>query len=167
MGKASSKALISLFLLAEMVVPYTAFAYWEYFPVFDSFSYFKRIFELATTSDHIFSGGEEISEVKPLHAKAESISVTAVVTAYSSSPDETDDDPFITAAGTAVRDGIIATNMLPFGTKVRIPELFGDRIFVVEDRMHQRFRDRIDIWFSSKKGAREFGKRIAHIEIES
>jgi len=44
-----------------------------------------------------------------------------------------------------VRDGVIATNILPFGTKVRIPEIFGDKVFVVEDRMARKHADRVDI----------------------
>ena len=62
--------------------------------------------------------------------------IQVVVTAYSSSVWETDDTPYITAAGTWVRDGIIANNYLSFGTKIRIPQLFGDKVFIVEDRMH-------------------------------
>ncbi|RJQ37307.1 hypothetical protein C4552_01150 [Candidatus Parcubacteria bacterium] len=87
------------------------------------------------------------------------------VTAYSSSVDETDSTPFITASGTRTRHGIVATNMFPFGTRVRIPELFGDEVFVVEDRMHRRFSDRIDVWMPSKWQALQFGKRQASIEI--
>lgn len=85
------------------------------------------------------------------------------VTAYSSTPEETDDTPFVTAMGSPVRDGIIATNLLPFGTMVQIPKLFGDKIFVVEDRMHPRKKNFIDIWMSSKQEAKEFG--IAYTDI--
>jgi 3D (Asp-Asp-Asp) domain-containing protein len=87
------------------------------------------------------------------------------VTAYSSSPDETDDDPFITASNTITRDGIIATNILPFGTKIKIPSLFGDKIFTVEDRMHQRKTNFIDIWMESKEKALQFGIHYAEILI--
>lgn len=79
------------------------------------------------------------------------------VTAYSSTPDQTDDTPFITAMGTAVRDGIVATNMLPFGTKVKIPKLFGDKVFIVEDRMHPRKKNFLDIWVSSTEAALRIG----------
>ena len=80
-------------------------------------------------------------------------------TGYSSTPEETDDTPFHTATGQRVKWGIIATNDLPFGTKVRLPDLFADQIFIVDDRMHSRFtgRGRIDIWFPSKKEALHFG----------
>ncbi len=79
------------------------------------------------------------------------------VTAYSSTPEETDDTPFITASGSAVREGVVATNLLPFGTKVLIPEYFGERVFVVEDRMHSRKTNNLDIWMASKQEARKFG----------
>lgn len=91
--------------------------------------------------------------------------VRTMVTAYSSSVDETDDTPFITASGNYVRDGIVAANFLPFGTKVRIPELFGERIFTVEDRMRKAYSDRVDVWFASKQEALNFGYKIAKIEV--
>lgn len=81
------------------------------------------------------------------------------VTAYNSLPNQTDDTPFTTAANTHVRDGIVATNVLPFGTKVKIPELFGNKIFVVEDRMNRRYngQNRMDIWMADYATARAFG----------
>jgi len=89
-----------------------------------------------------------------------------IVTAYSSTVWETDDTPFITAAGTEVRDGIIANNILPFGTKVRIPELYGDKIFVVEDRMSwKKGNYQVDIWLPSYWEAKEFGAKRTYIEV--
>lgn len=92
--------------------------------------------------------------------------VAVVVTAYSSTVEETDNDPFITAAGTWVRDGIIANNFLDFGTKVRLPELYGEKIFVVEDRMSwKKGNYHFDIWFPSYSEAKNFGARTTYIEI--
>ncbi|MBI2623489.1 MAG: 3D domain-containing protein [Candidatus Liptonbacteria bacterium] len=87
------------------------------------------------------------------------------MTAYSSTPEETDDTPFITAKGTFVRDGIIAANFLPFGTKVQIPSLFGDKIFVVEDRMHRRKTNNVDVWMPTKADALRFGAHRAEIAV--
>lgn len=87
------------------------------------------------------------------------------VTAYSSTPDQTDDSPFVTAWGTRVRDGIVATNFLPFGTKIKIPEAFGDKIFVVEDRMNKRYWQKVDIWFPDRQSASGFGLKILKIQI--
>ena len=84
--------------------------------------------------------------------------IEVVVTAYSSSLDETDTTPFITASGAEVRDGVIANNCLPFGTEVQIPELFGDKVFVVEDRKNSRYGcEWFDVWYSTKAEARRFG----------
>ncbi len=89
-----------------------------------------------------------------------------VLTGYSSSIWETDETPFITAAGTDVRDGIIANNFLRFGTKIRIPELYGDKVFIVEDRMNEKKgKYQIDIWFSSYEEALNFGAQRTYIEI--
>jgi len=89
-----------------------------------------------------------------------------IVTAYSSTPDQTDSYPFTTASGEWVSDGIIAANFLPFGTRVKLPLLFEDKIFIVEDRMHERFADtRIDIWFPERELAEEFGIKETIIEI--
>lgn len=88
-----------------------------------------------------------------------------IVTAYSSTPDQTDDSPFITAMGTHVRDGIIACNFLKFGTKVRLPEIYGDKVFVVEDRMAKKNSHKIDIWMPSRQAALSFGVRQLALEI--
>lgn len=85
--------------------------------------------------------------------------------AYSSTPDQTDDSPFITASGTKVRDGVVAANFLPIGAKIKIPEIFGDKIFVVEDRMNKRYQRKIDIWFPDRQSALEFGVRTLKIQI--
>jgi len=92
---------------------------------------------------------------------------TVVVTAYNSEVGQTDDSPFITAWGTHVRDGIIATNDLPRGTRVRFPELYGSKVFTVEDRMDKRYTGtgRADIWMASKPAAIKFGARRLKMEI--
>ncbi len=88
------------------------------------------------------------------------------MTAYTSSIEECDSDPFITADGSHTQDGMIATNFLPFGTRVRIPTLFGDKVFTVHDRMNKRYNRRIDVWMEKKDDMREFGvKRNTLIEV--
>ena len=91
--------------------------------------------------------------------------VEVTVTAYSSRVSETDEDPYTTAAGTTVRTGIVAANWLPFGTKIRIPDIFGDQVFVVEDRMHKRNSNKLDIWFANTRDALRFGVRRTRVEI--
>lgn len=92
-------------------------------------------------------------------------SVAVVITGYSSTEDQTDDTPFVTAWNTETRQGVVAANWLPLGTKIRIPELFGSRVFTVEDRMHPKNADKLDIWFQSREEALKFGVRKARIEV--
>jgi 3D (Asp-Asp-Asp) domain-containing protein len=90
-------------------------------------------------------------------------------TAYSSEVAQTDSTPCITANGYDVcesgEENVIAANFLKFGTKVKIPDLFGDRIFTVQDRMNARYTKRIDIWMTSKPRAIKYGIRTVKIEI--
>ncbi len=91
------------------------------------------------------------------------------ITAYNSEAAQTDDSPCITANGFNVcehgTEDTIAANFLKFGTKVRIPELFGDRVFVVRDRMNRRHADRVDVWMNNRQDALKFGIRVAKIEV--
>jgi 3D (Asp-Asp-Asp) domain-containing protein len=82
---------------------------------------------------------------------------TMRITAYTSDPAETSNHPLITASGEFVHDGVVASNILPFGTKIKIPSLFGDQVFTVEDRMNQRFQNTVDIWMHTKRAALRFG----------
>jgi len=91
------------------------------------------------------------------------------ITAYNSEAAQTDDSPCITANGFNVcshgAEDTIAANFLPFGTQVLIPELFGDRVFTVRDRMNKRHANRIDIWFKDRQTAVNFGVKIAKIQV--
>ena len=91
------------------------------------------------------------------------ITKLVLVTAYSSTVDQCDSTPFITANGTHVHDGTIAANFLKFGTKVRFPSLYGDKIFIVEDRMKSNYK--VDIWFPTRQEALNFGAKRVEIEI--
>lgn len=89
-----------------------------------------------------------------------------IITGYSSTEDQTDSEPFVTAAGTWVREGIVANNFFPLGTKIKIPELFGDKVFVVEDRMSwEKGNYHIDIWFPDYWQALNFGAKRTYIEV--
>lgn len=94
---------------------------------------------------------------------------TIDITAYSSTVDQTDSTPCITANGfnlcTHNQEDVIAANFLPFGTKVRIPDYFGDRIFTVQDRMNARYYYRADIWLRDRADAIKWGYKYAKIEV--
>jgi 3D (Asp-Asp-Asp) domain-containing protein len=95
------------------------------------------------------------------------VTVSLTVTGYTSREQETDDTPFITAANTRTRPGVIALSRdLLRRYTPDAPFAFGDVIhisgvgdFIVEDSMHGRWERRADIWFESLDAARAFGRR--------
>lgn len=113
----------------------------------------------------LIDGTSLLSREVPVQKEPVVSRITVTTTAYSSTSDQTDDTPFITASGTQVREGVVAANFLPIGTAIRIPELYGNRVFTVEDRMHPRKGYQVDIWFPSKAEALRFGTKIITIEI--
>ncbi|MFH1354457.1 MAG: hypothetical protein ABIH36_04190 [bacterium] len=91
--------------------------------------------------------------------------VRVLSTAYSSTADQTDGSPFITASGRRVGRGVMAANFLPFGTRVRI----GQQIYTVWDRMNSRYDGKyvVDIWQPTRGAAMMWGARIVEMEIVS
>jgi 3D (Asp-Asp-Asp) domain-containing protein len=94
--------------------------------------------------------------------------LTVHSSAYAPSPYQTDSTPCITASGTRVRDGVVATNFLPLGT---VLEINGKR-YIVEDRMNSRYSissaqqaKYLDIWFASTSDALQFGRQKLKIKI--
>jgi len=87
--------------------------------------------------------------------------VPVTLTAYSSTPDQCDSSPYITASNKPVRHGVIAVSDdiikelgLSFGQRVLIP---GHGVFEVQDRMNPRWHRRVDIWHDDREAARLFG----------
>lgn len=152
--------LIILILLGVLI---------EVWPVFElkaqrteQFSPEERLENLA-----ILEGNSLLPVPNPLDSDSQPIrTIRVLATGYSSTEEQTDSDPFITAAGTRVREGIVASNLLSFGTKIKIPELYGDKIFIVEDRMSwEKGKYQIDIWFPEYWQALNFGTKSTYIEI--
>ena len=98
--------------------------------------------------------------------------ITVQLSAYTSTPNQTDSSPFITANGEHVYWGGVAANIIdtngrniPFGTRIMIPGLFGDQIFMVNDRMNRRYQNNVDVWFNDIADARQLGRRTVSIVI--
>ncbi len=96
---------------------------------------------------------------------------SVIVTGYTSSPHETDSTPFLTASMTRVRPGCLALSRdllrtftpgapFDFGDWVVIP---GVGIFIVEDTMNARWKNRADIWFQERRKALRWGRRRAYL----
>ena len=179
MGKRIDKTqVLAIVLLSQIVlVNYTSASFFDWIPTPENAQETPLVVAIGEGSisfEKSFSWNskssqQQIEEVKPQITVLRTYTVQA--SGYSSTPDQTDDTPFITASGKHVRDGIIAANVyangqrLPFGTLVRIPDIYGDKIFVIEDRMNIRYQNNIDIWFPERQLAKEFGRRKVIIEI--
>jgi 3D (Asp-Asp-Asp) domain-containing protein len=111
---------------------------------------------ILSQNDHETKITEKIKEIPKNKMKV-------LATAYSSTVDQCDSTPFITASGTHVHDGTIAANFLKFGTKVKFPSLYGDKIFIVEDRMKSNYK--VDLWFPTRQEAKNFGAKWIEMEI--
>ncbi len=94
---------------------------------------------------------------------------TVPVSAYTSESAQTDATPCIAARGFDLcehdQEDVVAANFLPIGTKIRIPELYGARVFTVVDRMNARYDHHLDIWMKSTADAKSFGRKRAMIEV--
>lgn len=128
----------------------------------------ELISKATTTETEILESPNEPDAEKKPELKVVRTS-THVITAYNSEVGQTDSTPCITANGFNVCEhGVedtIAANFLKFGTKVQIPDLFGDRIFIVRDRMNKKHPSRVDIWMLDRTDALKFGKRTAKIVV--
>ena len=141
--------------------------------VFSIFSIETMLFPLPTLADLRHTEQEiEIINHLPINIDREytvKYSKYTTITAYNSIPAQTDDTPCITANGFNVCshgvEDTVAANFLRFGTKIKIPDVFGDRIFTVRDRMNKRYTNRVDIWMISRDDALKLGKRLAKIEV--
>lgn len=88
--------------------------------------------------------------------------IQILVTGYSSTVDQCDKDPFITASGTTVHLGTMACPPeYAFGTTVKIDE----KIFVCEDRGGKIKNNHFDRWFETRQEALVWGKRIVTAKI--
>ena len=120
-------------------------------------------FQPAITNEKLIQASLPENKIKVLRVK------TVTITAYNAVPEQTDSTPCITADGTDICKNknmkVVAANWLPFGTKIRIPEYFGDTIFEVHDRMNPKYNNRLDVLMESVPEAKQFGRRTLQIEI--
>ncbi|MFO0702824.1 MAG: 3D domain-containing protein [Candidatus Andersenbacteria bacterium] len=104
---------------------------------------------------------QQLAKTKPKATYTVVRSMTVSATAYTSSVEECDANPFTTASGTRTHWGTIAYNGLPFGTLIHIKQ-FPGITFRVEDRGGM---SGVDIWMPTKKQAYDWGRRTITIQI--
>lgn len=112
---------------------------------------------------------------------------TLRATGYNSQVNQTDSTPFITATGARTRFGIVAVSRdllgadLPYGSLVRLRDLGSyytgrgagmfqslldqQGLFIVEDTMHARKTQQLDVWFPEYSTAINWGVRRIEVEL--
>ena len=91
-----------------------------------------------------------------------SLEKTGIFTAYTAIVSQTDSTPTITASSQKVREGVVANNCLPFGTRIKV----NNRIYEIQDRMNERYRcDNFDIYLWKHSEALDFGRQTLKYEI--
>ncbi|MEC3908152.1 hypothetical protein VOI54_14065 [Tamlana sp. 2201CG12-4] len=94
-----------------------------------------------------------------------------VATAYNSLAYQTSSNPHITAFGDSLKPGLkyiaVSRDLLKMGLKHNIPvKIEGlDGIYLVKDKMHSRWKNRIDIYMGiDVKAAKQWGKKMVCID---
>jgi 3D (Asp-Asp-Asp) domain-containing protein len=91
-----------------------------------------------------------------------SLEKTGIFTAYTAIVPQTDSTPTITASSQKVREGVVANNCLPFGTRIKV----NNRIYEIQDRMNEKYRcDNFDIFIWKHSEAIGFGRQTLKYEI--
>ena len=172
--KKSTVSLVILVLLFELGLPGSAIAAEESYQSVKSAGFGlaeklekRREYEILDRNEKLVMPKEGEQNFLPLEQDEPRVSAERWITAtaYSSTRDQTDSSPFVTAWQTPVRDGIVATNFLPKGSMIRFPDIYGDKIFIVEDRMSARYQYRVDIWMPSREEAIRFGLKYVRLQV--
>ena len=171
----TQKAMVVMMFSATLVVPLLAphVVHAETGAVRSALKGIVRIF----SSEEVIADEVEPNVFPEVEDRKPTRVITAVMTAYSSEVAQTDSTPCIPADWKYNlceqyekygEQDTIAVNFLPLGTKVRFPDLYGDKVFTVRDRMNARYgMGRGDIWMPTKAEAKQFGVKKVTMEIFS
>jgi 3D (Asp-Asp-Asp) domain-containing protein len=116
--------------------------------------------------------GSGLDENKYANAEWQTMNVSA--SAYNSVTSQTEGNPFLTAWGDTLEPGMKAIAVsrdlikkgLDYNTPVRIEGM--DGLFFVKDKMHYRWKNKIDIYMGQNvKKARKWGRKKVQIHFVS
>jgi 3D (Asp-Asp-Asp) domain-containing protein len=131
---------------------------------------------------------QSVPDVQPAPvAESTTLHYTLKSTAYNSHVSQTDSTPDVTATGATTAFGVIAVSRdllgssIPYGSLVRLKDLGSYRsgrgegkfqevldsqgLFIVEDTMHPRKLEQIDVWFLDESEAISWGVRKVELEV--
>lgn len=112
----------------------------------------------------LLNNGYQVADSKNIIEQKPKTKITqkCIITAYTEAEDECGKNDGITASGTKVKEGrTVAADHLPFGTIIKID----GKEYTVEDRFGAGYKNKIDIYMSTKEKCYNFGKKEMEIEI--
>jgi 3D (Asp-Asp-Asp) domain-containing protein len=143
--------------------------------------------QVAIVAPELPVASEPVAETPEVTQVAAELPIyTLKSTAYNSEVGQTDSNPTITATGATTAFGIIAVSpdmlgSIPYGSLVRLKDLGSYRsgrgegkfqdvldtqdLFIVEDTMHPRKLEQIDVWFADRSEALSWGVRKVELEV--
>lgn len=133
--------------------------------------HFKYTYRFLTTIGIFFVGLFWSSCETPKEDKYIWKSVAVTATAYNSVPSQTQGNPIIAAWGDSLKPEIpsiaVSRNLITLGLRHNTPvKIEGfDSIFLVNDKMHRRWKNRIDIYMGTDiQKAKTWGKQKLTIQ---
>lgn len=92
------------------------------------------------------------------------------VTAYRSVPEQTDSSPYLTSIGERVcKDGVAVSQDLLKSKKIK----YGDWVYIegiglkrVNDTMHSRFKNHVDVWVRTLDEEKKFHKKYKDKQLK-
>lgn len=127
-----------------------------------------------------------VDHLEPVHGPEANPVFSVRATAYNSLVGQTNAQPLVTATGARTRWGIVAVSRdllgtnLPYGSLVHLRDLgafvtgrgagaydalLEGLVFTVEDTMHPRKTQQIDVWFAEYADAVRWGVRRLEVEL--
>jgi len=126
-------------------------------------------FTLFQGSEHLVlgkSGSSNFTNSFPINYERPSYTITAEITKYTTSPDETDETPTLTASGYVIKRGDFISACpasLPFWILIKVDNIY----YRCADRMAYRFRmgAYFDLLSPNKQDAFQFGRQSKQVTI--
>ena len=177
-GVVTLLALLAIALTTAFSAPRDPFVATVVDPVLD--------LDIAPIVDVLETPRVVVDHLEPAQGPEANPTFVVRATAYNSLVSQTNAQPFVTATGARTRRGIVAVSRdllgtdLPYGSLVRLRDLGGHAggrgagayddlleglVFSVEDTMHPRKTQQIDVWFAEYADAVRWGVRRLEVEL--
>lgn len=141
------------------------------------FQYYSINCNLTKIECRLHNIEEQQKNIQPINPpKYRYVTFILKTTAYSSSIDECDEDPFIGAWNNPVGPGMVATSrdLLKIGFNNKVPIIIDGKNCYIGDKMGKKkwtkkswvkIRETLDIWMETKQEAKDYGHKMSVVQI--